>query len=237
MPEQQPLIDCLVVDDEPLAAALIASYVDRTPFLRLVARVHSAEEALAVISGQPVDLVFLDIKMPGLSGMQLAKLLPASTKVVFTTAYSDHAVEGFRVDALDYLLKPVSYEDFMEAANKALRAIGPAEPSSTTSGNYLLVKSEYRLLRIPWSEIDYIEGLKDYVKIYLEGQTKAILSLMSIRSLEETLPQNMFMRVHRSFIVNIEKVRVIERNCIIMGGRALPISDTYRKAFFERISR
>lgn len=234
MPEQ-PIIDCLVVDDEPLAAALIASYVERTPFLRLVGQAFNAQEALSILSQQTVELVFLDIKMPGISGLELASRLPEGTRVVFTTAYSDHAVEGFRLDALDYLLKPVSYDEFMQAANKALRALGPAEPVLPDTGRFLLVKSEYRLLRIPLAEINYIEGLKDYVKIYLEGETKAILSLMSIRSLEDTLPRQQFMRVHRSFIVNIDKVRVIERNCILMGGRALPVSDTYRKAFLEKI--
>lgn len=232
---EQPIIDCLVVDDEPLAAALIASYVERTPFLRLVGQAFNAQEALSILSQQTVELVFLDIKMPGISGLELASRLPEGTRVVFTTAYSDHAVEGFRLDALDYLLKPVSYEEFMQAANKALRALGPAEPVLPDTGRFLLVKSEYRLLRIPLAEINYIEGLKDYVKIYLEGETKAILSLMSIRSLEDTLPRQQFMRVHRSFIVNIDKVRVIERNCILMGGRALPVSDTYRKAFLEKI--
>lgn len=227
-------IDTLVVDDEPLAAALIRSYVERTPFLRLVDEVHSAEEALEVVKNSHVDLVYLDIKMPRLSGMELAKLMPRDVRVVFTTAYSDHAVEGFRLEALDYLLKPVSYEEFLESATRALRQLTPAEGAVKASG-YLTVKSEYRLIRIPFADIEYIEGLKDYVKIYVAGESKAVLSLMSIKSLDEALPSTQFMRVHRSFIVNLDKVRVVERNCIIMGGHAIPVSDSYRKAFMDRI--
>lgn len=228
------MIETLVVDDEPLAAALIRSYVERTPFLHLAGEVHTAEEAIDIMAKGNIDLVYLDIKMPRLSGMQVARMLPPGVRVVFTTAYSDHAVEGFRVGALDYLLKPVSYEEFLESATRALRDLTPAE-SRIQPGGHLLVKSEYRLLRIPFSDIEFIEGLKDYVKIYISGEAKAVLSLMSIKSLEDGLPSTNFMRVHRSFIVNLDKVRVIERNCIIMSGRAIPISDSYRKAFMERI--
>lgn len=228
------MIETLVVDDEPLAAALIRSYVERTPFLHLAGEVHTAEEALDIMAKGNIDLVYLDIKMPRLSGMQVARMLPPGVRVVFTTAYSDHAVEGFRVGALDYLLKPVSYEEFLESATRALRDLTPAE-SRIQPGGHLLVKSEYRLLRIPFGDIEFIEGLKDYVKIYISGEAKAVLSLMSIKSLEDGLPSANFMRVHRSFIVNLDKVRVIERNCIIMSGRAIPISDSYRKAFMERI--
>ncbi len=216
------MIETLVVDDEPLAAALIRSYVERTPFLHLAGEVHTAEEALDIMAKGNIELVYLDIKMPRLSGMQVARMLPPGVRVVFTTAYSDHAVEGFRVGALDYLLKPVSYEEFLESATRALRDLTPAE-SRIQPGGPLLVKSEY------------IEGLKGYVKIYISGEAKAVLSLMSIKSLEDGLPSANFMRVHRSFIVNLDKVRVIERNCIIMLGRAIPISDSYRKAFMERI--
>lgn len=233
MSEPRP-IDCLVVDDEPLAAALIASYVKKTPFLSLSGTVHSAEDALRHVAAHRPDLVFLDIKMPGMSGMQLARQLPDGIKVVFTTAYSDHAVEGFRVEALYYLLKPVDYDEFLEAAERARRTLLSVETILPDTGNFLTVKSEYRLLRIPLAEIDYIEGLKDYVKIYVDSQPKAVLTLMSVKSLEDALPAN-FMRIHRSFIVNLDKVRVIERNCIIMGGTAIPVSDSYRKAFFDRI--
>ena len=231
-------IRCLVVDDEPLAARLIGSYVERTPFLSLVATVKSAAEALAVMASDAVDLVFLDIRMPGLSGMDLARQLGNGPKIVFTTAYSDHAVEGFAVNALDYLLKPVSYEEFMRAAGRALAAVSgrteeKAEP--LPSSGFITVKSEYRLVRIPVAEIDYIEGLKDYVKIVLGDGSRPVLTLMSMKNLEEMLPEASFMRVHRSFIVNMDKVRVIERNCVVMGRQLIPVSESARKRFFSAL--
>ncbi len=231
-------IKCLVVDDEPLAARLIGSYVERTPFLSLVATVNSAAEALAVMASDTIDLVFLDIRMPGLSGMDLARQLGNGPKIVFTTAYSDHAVEGFAVNALDYLLKPVSYEEFMRAAGRALASVSgrteeKAEP--LPSSGFITVKSEYRLVRIPVAEIDYIEGLKDYVKIVLADGSRPVLTLMSMKSLEEMLPEASFMRVHRSFIVNMDKVRVIERNCVVMGRQLIPVSESARKRFFSAL--
>lgn len=235
--DPRPIV-CLVVDDEPLAAALISSYVKRTPFLTLAGEVHSAEDALEAISKNGVELVFLDIHLPRLSGTQLAQLLPENVKVVFTTAYSDHALEGFKLDAVHYLLKPISYDEFLHAAiraQKLLRTVPEKTEHIIKTDSFITVKSEYRLIRIPVSDIDYIEGLKDYVKIYLSDNPKAVLSLMSIKSLEDMLPEDSFMRVHRSFIVNMAKVRVIERNCIIMDERAIPVSDSYRKSFMERI--
>ena len=231
-------IRCLVVDDEPLAARLIGSYVERTPFLSLVATVNSAAEALAVMASDAVDLVFLDIRMPGLSGMDLARQLGNGPKIVFTTAYSDHAVEGFAVNALDYLLKPVSYEEFMRAAGRALAAVSgrTAEKAQPLpSSGFITVKSEYRLVRIPVAEIDYIEGLKDYVKIVLGDGSRPVLTLMSMKNLEEMLPEASFMRVHRSFIVNMDKVRVIERNCVVMGRQLIPVSESARKRFFSAL--
>lgn len=228
---------CLVVDDEPLATKLIAAYVDRTPFLTLVGEAHNAEEAMDILQKTDVDLMFLDIRMPRMSGMELARIVPDNVRIVFTTAYADHAVEGFRVNALDYLLKPVSYDEFLVSANRALKAAGntPAATTRPQSTDHLLVKSEYRLLRIPTDDILYIEGLKDYIKIVFDSPEKPVLSLMSMKSLEDTLPEGRFMRVHRSFIVNTDKVRLIERNSIIMGGRSIPVSDTYRRSFMTLI--
>ncbi|MBD5232808.1 MAG: response regulator transcription factor [Bacteroidales bacterium] len=231
---------CLVVDDEPLAAKLISTYVERTPFLELVAEVYTAEDAIAHLRGSDIDLVFLDIHIPRLSGLELARLVPERTRIVFTTAYSDHAVEGFRVNALDYLLKPVSYEEFLEAASRGLRHVAKPETVSVVetrpaNREFLLVKSEYRLLRIPLDDILYLEGLKDYVKIFLASDSKPVLSLMSMKAVAEELPQPAFMRVHRSFIVNVDKVRVLERNSVIIGGRCIPVSDSYRPDFMEII--
>ena len=233
-------IQCLVVDDEPLAAALISSYVNNTPFLSLAGEAHSAEEALDRIGRGDIRLVFLDIRMPRLDGVQLARILPKETMVVFTTAYSDHAVDGFRVNAVDYLLKPVSYDEFLEAAMRArdrlLPDVRPAQqqPMPAQKKTHLLVKSEYRLLRLEISRILYIEGLKDYVKIVMDGEKEPVLSLMSIKRLEEELPDT-FMRIHRSFIVNIDKVRIVEKNCVNIRGQAIPISESYRSMFLQRL--
>lgn len=227
-------IECLVVDDEPLASALISSYVERTPFLHLAGITGSAEAALEALSSKNIDVIFLDIHMPGLSGMQFARIVPSSTKIVFTTAYSDHAVEGFRVNALDYLLKPISYDEFLHAARRAQDAITPQQQAQQAEKTHILVKSEYRLIRLELSDILYVEGLKDYVKIYLDGEPNPVLSLMSIKSLEDELPAH-FMRVHRSFIVNLGKIKIIERNTILLGGRAIPVSESYRPQFFTKI--
>lgn len=233
----EPTLRCLVVDDEPLAAALICSYVKRTPFLELAAQADSAESALDILrDDNELDLLFLDIRMPGLSGLELARLVPESTRIIFTTAYSEHAIDGYKVQALDYLLKPVSYEEFLNAALRAQREHAERiAPAPTTAANgHILVKSEYRLIRIPLGDIEYIEGLKDYVKIYITGESKPVLSLMSLKSIEESVGEQ-FMRVHRSFIVNLDKVRVIERNCIIMAERAIPVSESYRRRFMSLI--
>lgn len=238
MSSNESKIRCIVADDEPLAAALISSYVKRTPFLELVGEASGSEEVLAMTADGSIDLVFLDIHIPGLTGMQLAHVLPRNIRIIFTTAYSEYALEGYRVNAVDYLLKPISYDEFLQAALRANEEIGLRRTASDTnvSTSYITVKSEYRLVRVPLSEIDYIEGLKDYVKIYTTGNERPVLSLMSIKSLEETLPSGTFMRVHRSFIVNLDRVRLVERTGIIMGGRCIPISESYRKAFFDRIS-
>lgn len=228
-------IRCAVVDDEPLAAALIASYVRRTPFLELVAEINDSSEALALALGGGIDLMFLDIHMPHMDGMTLASRLPQSTRVVFTTAYSDHALEGYSVNALHYLLKPVSYEEFLQGASRALDIVGHTAMPQQPQPEYLTVKCDYKVVRVPLAEIDFIEGLKDYVKIYSGGSTKPLVAAMSMKAAEEALPQSSFMRVHRSFIVNLQRVRIVERNCILLNGRAIPVSDNCRKRFAAAI--
>jgi len=231
------MLRCLVVDDEPLAVKLISSYVERTPYLELVATAHSATEAIALLGRQNFDLVFLDIQMPRLTGVEFAEMLPETTKVVFVTAYSDYALDGFRVNALDYLLKPVSYDDFRRAASRALGFYSERhlQPPATDAHEFITVKSEYRLRRIPLADIRYVEGLKDYVKIYVSGEVNPVLTLMSMKAVEQTLPADSFMRVHRSFIVNLNCVRTIERNRIVFGDKSVPVSDSYRREFFRRI--
>lgn len=234
---------CCVIDDEPLASGLIASYIEKTPFMELVGEYSSPKDAISTILNNNIDVVFLDIQMPQLNGIEFAKIIPQTTRIIFTTAYSNYAVDGFRVNALDYLLKPISYEEFLAAANRALnwheitRRADPAGSSDTIQGDYIILKSEYKLVQVKIDDIIYVEGLKDYVKIYLDGTEKAIMTLLSMKTLEQSLPPELFMRVHRSFIVNLSKIKVIERNRIVFGRTQIPISDSYKEAFSEYISR
>lgn len=225
-------IRCLLVDDEPLALDLLEGYVTKTPFLELAGRCSSAFQAMEILEEQKVDLIFLDIQMPGLTGLEFSRTLQEGPKVVFTTAFEQYAIEGFKVDALDYLLKPISYPEFLNAVNKAKRWFDHIElPVSHEARTSIFVKTDYKLVQIELSNILYIEGLKDYVKIYQEGAQKPVLSLMSMKVLEENLPDSRFMRVHRSFIVNLDKITTIERNRIVFGNEYIPISDNYKEKF------
>ncbi len=228
-------LSCAIIDDEPLAVELMESYVRKTPFLELQGSFGSGVAAFGMLRDRPVDLLFCDIQMPGLNGVEFSRMLPADTRVIFTTAFSRYAVEGFRVNAVDYLLKPISYADFLAAAQKALewfelkrRAGAPADDLRS-----IFVKTEYRLRQIELERILYIEGLKDYVKIHVEDEPHPVLSLMSLKSLEEQLPADRFIRVHRSYIVQPAKIRTIERNSIVFGRERIPISENYRQAFFD----
>lgn len=231
---------CCVIDDEPLAGKLIASYIERTPDLELGGVYVSASEAIKDILGGSIDIVFLDIEMPQINGLEFAKLVPPTCSVVFTTAYERYAVQGFKVDAVDYLLKPVSYNEFLDAVARVRRKRlnQPAQPAPTAPAQkreFLLVKSEYRLIQIRVADIRIVEGLKDYVKIHVEGMPKPVLTLMSMRSIEQALPEEDFIRVHRSYIVNKKYISVIERNHIIIADHAIPVSDGYRQQFNEYI--
>ena len=238
------IIKCAIVDDEPLALELLASYVEKIPFLELCGKYSNATDALHGIGETSVDLLFLDIQMPELNGLELSKMVPENTRIVFTTAFNQYAVDGFRVNALDYLLKPISYADFLEACNKAMQwfqlvqqseqpaAAAPADDEPTS----IFVKSEYKLLQIQLDDIRYIEGLKDYVKIYTEQSPHPILSLMNMKAIEQMLPASRFIRVHRSFIVQKSKIREIERNRIVFGDVYIPIGDSYKQAFQDFIN-
>lgn len=227
------VLNCLIVDDEPLALDLMESYVKRVPFLELVGRCGSAIEVLAIIKEKNIDVIFLDIQMPELSGLELSRMLDSRTKVIFTTAFEQYALDGFRVDALDYLLKPISYPEFLKAADKALQWVEMSrnrEPLKKEQ-DCIFVKSDYKLIRIDLKKILYIEGLKDYVKIYLEGESQPVVSLMSMKLLEELLPIADFIRVHRSFIVRLDKIKIVERNRIVFGKEYIPVSDSYKDKF------
>ena len=231
------MIRTIAIDDEPLALQLVTSYVSKTPFLELVESFDNPLDAMEFLSDNPVDLIFLDIQMPDLTGIEFTRILENRPKIIFTTAYEKYALEGFKLEATDYLLKPFSYEEFLKAARRAEKIIGleRAEPKETVEANneFLFIKSEYKIRRINFNEINYIEGLKDYVKVYLQNETKPILSLNSLKSLEAKLPESKFMRVHRSFIVNLEKIDTIERSRIIFGKVYIPVSDQYKEKFQE----
>jgi two-component system, LytTR family, response regulator len=233
------MINCLVADDEPLALKLIEGYVQKTPFLNLVASCSNAFDALKIIEGEQINLMFLDIQMPGLSGMELARSLTNGPRVIFTTAFENYAIQGYKVDAIDYLLKPFSYEEFLLSANKARQVLESSNtnPKVDEIPNHIIVKSDYKLLQLPLNDILFIEGLKDYAKFYLESEPKPVMSLMSMKSLEEKLPTGQFMRIHRSYIVNINKIKTIERNRIIFGTHYLPVSDKYKDAFEAFIAK
>ncbi len=197
-------------------------------------------QALQVLQEQPVDLMFVDINMPDLSGMDFVKSIDNPPKIIFTTAYSEYAVEGFRVDAIDYLLKPISYPDFLRSANKAKSWFdNQTEKDVQVDSNeqFLYIKSEYKILRINHSDIKYIEGMREYVKIHLVNQ-KPVMSLISMKKLEEFLPEAKFMRVHRSYIVNLDKITTIERSRIIFDGDVyIPVSEQYNQRFQEYLNK
>ena len=232
-------LDCIIVDDEPLALELMESYVKRTPFLNLVGKYSSAVQAMGDIVGKNIDLMFLDIQMPELNGLEFSKTVDRHTKIIFTTAFGQYAIDGYKVNALDYLLKPVSYVDFLRAANKAAEwfevyKTGESsiqQPVSQSDRDYIFVKSDYKLVRVDLKDILYVEGLKDYVKIYIEGQPKPIISLMTMKAMEEMLPAERFLRIHRSFIVNKEQIKVVDRGRIVFGKEYIPVGDNYKQAF------
>ena len=252
-------ISCIVIDDEPLALQLMEAYVKKTPFLELKGSFQNATSAFGFIKETPIDLLFCDIQMPGLSGMELSKMLPEDTRIIFTTAFSQYAIEGFKVHALDYLLKPISYDDFLTAAKHALKVIEPerlsgagrvhprsaaaeyglnpaAVPAETPPVRSIFVKSEYRLQQIELDNITFIEGLKDYVKIHLEDGSDPVLSLMRMKTLQEQLPKDRFVRVQKSYIVQLSKIEAIERSHIIIGKDRIPIGETYQETLLNALS-
>jgi len=223
-------IKCVIIDDEPLAASLLLSYAKKISYLNVTGTYNSAISAMKELRENPADLIFLDIQMPELSGIEFAKILPQQTKIVFTTAFNQYAIEGYKVNALDYLLKPISYEDFLQTCNKALDYFTSSKNATQkTIDRFLFVKSEYKLVRINLDDILYIEGLKDYIKIYFDNGDRPVLSLMNMKRLEEHLPSPNFLRTHRSYMVNMTKVKVVDRLRIVFGNVYIPISDSYKE--------
>jgi DNA-binding LytR/AlgR family response regulator len=234
------MIKVLAIDDEPLALQQLASYIQKVPFLQLVGQCQSALEAKEFLNREPVDAVFCDINMPDLNGMDFVKSLAAPPLIVFTTAYSEYAVEGFKVNAVDYLLKPFGLDDFRRAANRLKErletspvAVPVAEmpQSNAEEDDTIFIKTDYKVVKIAISDIRYIEGMSEYLKIHLEGQPKPIVTLLSMKKMEEYLPPS-FMRIHRSYIVNLKKIQEVNKNRVIMDADTyLPIGDLYKDAF------
>jgi two-component system LytT family response regulator len=235
------MIRCIAIDDEPLAVKKIAGYIQKVPFLELVAECRSAAEAMTIMDTTDVQLLFIDINMPGISGMEFVKSITNKPYVVFTTAYSEYAVEGFQVEAVDYLLKPITFSNFLKAANKVKNLIeltaNNQKESVKTTENHLFVKSDYKLIRIELAEIKYIESQHEYIKIHLVS-SNPVMTQLSLKSIEELLPPDRFMRVHRSYIVNLARISVIERNRIVFDGKVyIPVSDQYKGNFQSYIDK
>lgn len=226
---------CVAIDDEPLALKQITGYIERTPFLELAAAYAGAVEAVGRLGGSEFDLLFVDIDMPGLNGLDFVRSMPCRPMVIFTTAYSEYAIDGFRLDATDYLLKPIGYPDFLRAAEKAYRRfrIAPAAESPER----IFVKSEYKTVPVTIASISHIESMGEYIRIYAHGE-KPVTTLGSIRSMAEKLPSGSFMRVHRSYLVNLRSIAAVERGVIITAdGTRVPVGDQYKDAFRDYLER
>ncbi|NQX55907.1 response regulator transcription factor [Pedobacter panaciterrae] len=244
------ILNCIAVDDEPLALSQVCKFIEQTPFLHLAGKYANAVHALKAIRTEKIDLIFLDIQMPDLNGIELARVLDTGLdkpRIIFTTAYNQFALEGYTVDALDYLLKPFNYKEFHRTAQKALNyaellnkpaAKAPvANETESADEDYLFLKVEYQLVRIALDDILYIEGLKDYVKVELKNAEKATLSRTSLKALEEKLPPKRFMRVHRSFIVSLDKITSMTKNSVHIGKMMISVGDQHKDAFAQFVGK
>ena len=234
------MIRCIAIDDEPLALKQMRSYIEKTPFLVLLDSFDNALQAIPLLEEHDVDLIFLDINMPDITGLDFIKSLANPPKVIFTTAYSEYAVEGFKVDAVDYLLKPIGYSDFLKAAERARERMFPKSAATTqikADEKFLFIKSEYKILRINMADILYIESMREYLRIHIENQPP-VMTLMSMKKMENFLPENEFMRVHRSYIVHLSKITTIERHRIVFNKNVyIPVSEQYKEKFQEYLDK
>ena len=236
------MIRCIAIDDEPLALQQIAAYIGKVPFLELAAQCQSALEAQRFLQSDTVDAIFCDINMPDLNGMDFIKSLAVPPLVVFTTAYAEYAVEGFKVNAVDYLLKPFGLQDFMRAANRLQERLvpspsltSPLSPLTSKTDNVIFLKTDYRIVKVTISDIRYVEAMSEYLKVWLEGEAKPLITLLSMKKMEERLPAT-FMRIHRSYIINLDKIHEVNKNRVIMDADTyLPIGDLYKEAFQQYV--
>ena len=229
------MIRCIAIDDEPLALEQIVAYINKVPFLELAAQCQSALQARQFLENDTADAIFCDINMPDLNGMDFIKSLTTPPMVVFTTAYSEYAVEGFKVNAVDYLLKPFGLQDFQRAANRLRERLEGSQAPSATPGtpqnDDLFLKTDYRIVKVSISSIRYVEAMSEYLKVWIEGESKPIITLLSMKRMEEHLPAN-FMRIHRSYIINLNKIQEVNKNRVIMDADTyLPIGDMYKESF------
>ena len=239
------MIRVLAIDDEPLALRQLTTYIQKVPFLELAGQCQSALQARDILESEVIDAIFCDIHMPDLSGMDFVRQLPAPPLIVFTTAYSEYAIEGYKVNAVDYLLKPFGMNDFLRAALKVQEQYnlrhpaGSQEQSSPVQADgTIFVKTDYRVVRLSISDIRYIEGMSEYLKIHLDGGQKPVITLLSMKKMEDYLPAAQFMRIHRSYIVNLQKIQEVNKNRIIMDADTyLPIGDLYKDQFNEYLTR
>ncbi len=234
-------INCIAIDDEPLALDIIRDYCSRIPFLNLEKTFENAIDSIGYIRTHPLNLLFLDIQMEELSGIQLLNALSHRPHVILTTAYDSYALQGFELDVMDYLLKPISFERFVKAVNKVYEKVHADQVNTSSESaqslvpedSFFFVKTETRIEKIRYADVLFIEGMGDYWRIITT--TKKIMSLLNYKRLEEILPQHQFVRVHKSFIIALDKIDSVERNRIKIGDRLIPVSETYRKSFFARI--
>jgi two-component system, LytTR family, response regulator len=230
------MINCILIDDEPLALKLLEDFVQKTPYLNLSEKFEEPLKALAVLESQKIDLLFLDIKMPDISGVDFFRSLPYKPEVIFTTAYSEYAIEGFELKAIDYLLKPISFEKFIIACNRVKDYIENKKSKPGFQKDYFFINASHKLHKIFYSDIVYMEGLKDYTKIHLNNVSAPLLVLNSLKHFEDLLEGNGFVRIHRSYIVPIRMLSTISRKSVTIGASTLPVSDNYREKLFSFIT-
>jgi two-component system LytT family response regulator len=228
------MIKCLAVDDEPLALELLEDNISKVPFLQLIAACDNVRDAMKVMQGQSIDLIFLDIQMPGLTGLQFIESMTEKPMIILITAYKQYALEGYNLDVLDYLVKPVSLDRFIKACNKANQLFelksGRKSGGASARLEYIFVNADYKLIKITLADIIYVEGLKDYIKIHLKSAQHAVVTRMPIKTIEEQLPPGQFIRIHKSYIVSVSFITAIRKSSVFLDALELPLSDTYRDA-------
>ena len=231
------MINCLLIDDEPLALQLLEDYVSKTPYLSLMGKFEEPMQALSLLESKQVDLLFLDIKMPDISGIEFFRSLTHKPEVIFTTAYSEYAMDGFELRAMDYLLKPISFEKFLASCNRVRDFFEFKQTRNNKEKDYFFINAAHKLHKVFYDDILYLEGLKDYTKIHLSSSSAPLVILHSLKYFEDLLEQSEFIRIHRSYIISICKVLTVSRKSVMIQSCELPVSDNYREGFFSIVEK